>query len=265
MDFIKKHWEKVLLGVVLVGLTVAVAFLPLKIASERADLEAKRNEVLNPNVKELPPLDLAAPEAVLNRTASPLQLDFSTGHRLFNPVLWQKTTDNRPLKVQSGNEVGPAAVEIQSTTPLYTIISFDNVVTNESSGPRYAIGVERQAAPKATDRRKRQTYTSVDTQTEHFKLLRVVGQPSNPEALILEVTGTDGEVRLTKDKNYQRVDGHMADLKYAPETRTWLKRRVGDKVVIAGEEYNIVAINETEVVFSAPSGKKTSVQMTTAK
>jgi hypothetical protein len=42
MDFIKKNWEKVLLGVVLVGLTVAVALLPLKVASEREALKTKR-------------------------------------------------------------------------------------------------------------------------------------------------------------------------------------------------------------------------------
>jgi len=264
MDFIKKHWEKILLGVVLVGLTVAVAFLPLKIANERGTLEEKRNEVLTPRVKDLPPLDLVSSQAALTRATKPFGLDFSTGHRLFNPVLWQKTTDNRPLKVQSGDEVGPAAVEVQGTTPLYTVISFDSVVTNEM-GARYAIGVELQAAAKTSDRRKRQTYASVDTKTDLFTLIKAVGPAENPEALMLDVVGSDVQVRLTRITPYQRVDGYMADLKYAPETKVWLKRRVGDKIVIAGDEYNIVAINETEVVLSAPSGKKTSVQMTAAK
>ena len=43
MDFLKKHYEKVLLGVVLLGLAVAVAFLPFKIASEKQKLEDMRN------------------------------------------------------------------------------------------------------------------------------------------------------------------------------------------------------------------------------
>ncbi len=265
MDFIKKNWEKVLLGVVLVGLTVAVALLPLKVASEREALKTKRNEIFPSRIQSLPPLDLSSAEALLGRAASPVKLDFTTGHRLFNPVLWQKTTDNRPLKVKSGNEVGPAAVEVLATAPLYTIISFDNVVTNET-GARYAIGLERQAAAKVNDRKKRQSYASVETKTDQFRLAKVVGPEANPEALMLEeVAGTDGRVRLTRDKPFQRVDGYMVDLKYAPETRTWLKRRVGDKIQIAGEDYNIVAINETEVVFSSPSGKKTAVLMTIAK
>lgn len=264
MDFIKKHWEKVLLGVVLVGLVVAVASLPLKIANERTELETKRNEVLNPRVKELPSLNLTGSEAAITKTASGFTLDFSTGHRLFNPVLWQKTTDNRPLKVQSGNEVGPAAVEIVGTSPLFTTISFDSVVTNET-GARYVIGLEQQAAPKPNDRRKRQTFASAGTKTEQFTLTKVVGAAENPEALMLDVVGTETPVRLDRSKPYSRVDGYTADLKYTPETKTWAKRRVGDKLTIAGEEYNIVAINETEVVLSAPSGKKTAVQMAAAK
>jgi len=35
MDFIKKHYEKILLGVVLLGLAVAVVALPFYITSQR--------------------------------------------------------------------------------------------------------------------------------------------------------------------------------------------------------------------------------------
>jgi hypothetical protein len=258
MEFIKRHWEKVLLGVVLVGLAVAVAMLPLKIANERELMESTRTLILNPAVKPLPPLDLGKAQAALARASSRRVLDFSTGHRLFNPVLWQRTSDGQPLKVQSGNEIGPAAVQIVATDPLYTIISFDSILTNES-GARYLIGVERQAAPRITDRRKRQTYASVDTKTDYFTLIKVQGPAENPDALVLDVPGTDGQVSITRSKPFSRVDGYTADLKYAPENKTWLKRREEDKLLFAGEQYNIVAINKSEVVLSAPSGKKTAV------
>ena len=58
MDFLKKHYEKVLLGVVLLGLAVAVAFLPFKIASEKQTLEDMRNQLIHPKVKPLTNLDL---------------------------------------------------------------------------------------------------------------------------------------------------------------------------------------------------------------
>jgi hypothetical protein len=263
MDFIKKHWEKVLLGVVLVGLAVAVAFLPLKIASEREQMQATRDDIFSRPAKPLPEVDTSYAQSALTRTKSALVLDFSSGHRLFNPVLWQKTSDGRPLKVQSGNEIGPAAVEVVATSPLFTLISFDSIITNET-GARYAIGIERQAAARVADRRKRQSYASVGTKEDAFTLVRVQGAPENPDALILEVDGTDGQVSLSRSNAFKRVDGYLADLKYAPESRTWAKRRVGEKLVFAGEEYNIVAINDSEVVLSAPSGKNTTVRSRTA-
>jgi hypothetical protein len=260
MDFIKKNWEKVLLGVVLLGLAVAVAFLPLKIASEKELMQETRNRILNPQIKPLPPVDLTLAQASLKRAESPMMLDFSTGHRLFNPVLWQKTTDGRPLKVQSGNEIGPAALVVARTAPLYTIISFDNVITNET-GARYAIGIERQAAEKLADRRKRQTYASIDTKTEFFTLTGIKGPAQNPTDLVIDLVDSDDEITVARNKPFKRIDGYLADLKYPPENRSWPNRRVGDKLTFAGEEYNIVAINETEVVVSARSGKKTTVRM----
>jgi hypothetical protein len=263
MDFIKKHWEKVLLGVVLVGLAVAVAFLPVKIASEKQTLQEVRDQILNPQVKPLEAVDLASAELQLKRAESAFNLDFSAGHRLFNPVLWQKRSDGTPIKVASGNEVGPAAVVPLKTSPLYTILSLDSVMTNET-GVRYAIGLERQAAAKAADRRKRQVYASANTKTEFFLLRDVKGPPENPDHLTVEWNETAEQAQFAKDKPFRRVDGYLADLRYPPENRTWTSRREGDKITFGGEEYNIVAINENEVVLSARSGKKTTVRMSAA-
>ena len=64
MDFLKKHYEKVLLGVVLVGLAVAVAFLPFVISSEQAKLKEMSDAVLTPRPKPLTNLDLTVPEGM---------------------------------------------------------------------------------------------------------------------------------------------------------------------------------------------------------
>jgi hypothetical protein len=260
MDFIKKNWEKVLLGVVLIGLAVAVAFLPLKIASEKADLEAKR-EILTPKPKPLEPVDLAGPELLLKRSTSPMALDFSTGHRLFNPVLWQKTPDGGKLKVQSGKEIGPDALFIVKTTPLFTILTLESVITNDS-GFRYLIGLERQAADKPADRRKMTLPISKDTKAPMFSLAGVKEVPGSLPELTLELADSGERVLVTKAAPYKRVDGYLAELKYPPENRTWPPRRKDDKLSFGGADYNIVAIGETEVVVSAGSGKKTTVRMT---
>lgn len=259
MDFVKKNWEKILLGVILVGLLVAVGFLPLKIASEKQNLVEIRVGYETRTVAPIPPPDLSEAEKALERTRERVRLDLSSGHRLFNPVLWQKSIDGKPIKVQTGNEIGPQAVEVTEITPLYLHISLDSVLVTDS-GPRYAIGIEKQAADRRRDRVKRQTYASVDDKNDTFQLREAKGPPEAPTSLELVLTDTGEPVAISAEKPFQRVDGYMTDLRYPPENRTWTDRRVGDQVPIAGEAYNIVAITKNEVVLSAQSGKKTSLK-----
>ena len=103
MDFLKKHYEKVLLGVVLLALVVVAAFLPVMISSEQESF-ARQAEVLRPQPKELPSLELAKQKALLQRMESTLRLDFSTTNKLVNPVQWQKKADESFIKVEKGRD-----------------------------------------------------------------------------------------------------------------------------------------------------------------
>ncbi len=167
MDFLKKHYEKVLLGVVLLGLAVAVAFLPFKIASDKQDLENKRNTLIHPKVKELTNLNLTLPDAVLKRMATPAPVDFSAPNKLFNPMPWQKAVDGRLIKVDATN-VGPNAVTVTKMTPLYLKLSL-NEATVMDSGVRCKIGVEDEAAPNLRDRKK-EKYCKLGDKNEVFAL-----------------------------------------------------------------------------------------------
>ena len=111
MELLKKHYEKVVLGVVLLGLVVTAAFLPLMIASERESLRIMAEAELARRPKELPPLDLSEPEKLLGRLQTTLNLDLSTTHKLFNPVVWKKkpAPDNTPIKAEKGN-IGVEAI-----------------------------------------------------------------------------------------------------------------------------------------------------------
>ena len=257
MDFLKKHYEKVLLGVVLLGLAVAVAFLPFKIASEKQKLEDMRNQLIHPKVKPLTNLDLTLPDSVLKRVAAPALVDFSAPHRLFNPMAVAES--GRRASHQSGStNIGPNAVTITKMAPLYLKLTFDNV-TFSDSGPRYVIGIEKEAALNPRDRTKTQKYCSLNTKTDTFTLRDVKAAPDNPTnvvSVVLELNDTGQRVTVTKDQPFRRVDGYMVDLKYAPENKTWTSRRVGASLSFNGEEYNIVAITENEVVLSAKSNQK---------
>ena len=82
--------------------------------------------------------------------------------------------------------------------------------------------------------------------------------PDNPTnfTVVLELNDTAQRVTVTKDQPFRRIDGYMVDLKYTPETKTWTSRRVGAPLSFNGEDYNIVAITENEVVLSAKSNQK---------
>jgi hypothetical protein len=257
MDFLKKHYEKVLLGVVLLGLAVAVAFLPFKIASEKQKLEDMRNQLIHPNVKALTNLDLALPDATLKRVAVPALVDFSPPHRVFNPMAWQKASDGHLIKVDATN-IGPNAVTITKMVPLYLKLTFDNVMVSES-GPRCVIGIEKEAAVNPRDRSKSQKYCSTGTKTDTFTLREVKVAPDSPTnvvGVVLELNDTGQRVTLTREQPFRRADGYMVDLKYAPESKSWTSRRVGSSLVFNGEDYNIVAITENELVLSAKSNQK---------
>ncbi|MBI3850117.1 MAG: hypothetical protein HY298_07490 [Verrucomicrobia bacterium] len=253
MDLIKKHYEKVLLGLVLLGLAVAAALLPLKISSEKQDLENQRQVRTTTNVKPLTNLNLTRYEGTLQRLQTALNLNFSSGHNLVNPVPWQKAADGHLIPIRTGTEVGPGAVVVTQITPLYLIISFDNVTVAGN-----LIGVENEAAATPDKRRKR---PSTAPKTDIYTVQEVKGPTNNPTELVLVLNDTGQRVSIAPERPFRRVEGYSADLRYDPEKKNFPKQRLGSVLTFAGEEYNVVAITASDVVLSAKStGKKTTIK-----
>jgi hypothetical protein len=265
MDFLKKHYEKVLLGLVLLGLAVAVAFLPFKIASEKQKLDDLRQQ-FRPNVKPLTNLDLAGPESVLKRLAVPAEVDFSAPNRLFNPMMWQKAADGRLIKVDASN-IGPNALVVTNRKELPLTISLDDVIVGDS-GNRYRIGIKREASTNPKDWVKTQHFYKVGDKTDIFALRDATAPADNPTnfTLTLEMSDTGQTAKLSREKPFRRVDGYTVDLRYPPENKVFPpNRRVGQTLAFNGEDYNIVAITTNEVVLSAKSNqKKTTVKYSIA-
>lgn len=254
MDFLKKHYEKIILGIVLIGMVAALLYIPFKVASERRELDEKKSSLIQRSVKPLTNLDLTIAQASLKREATPVVLDFASNHRLFNPMPWQKAANGQPIKFDDSH-IGPKAVTITKLTPLYLIITLDNVNMSDS-GARYVVGVEKQAAPNPTHRTKKETYCKLNDKNDVFALRKVEGPPDKPTKLTLELNDTGEAAVIGPDQAYKRIDGYTADLKYGPENMTWSNRRVGSPLRFNGEEFNIVAISQNEVVLSAKSNQK---------
>jgi hypothetical protein len=257
MDFVKKHYEKVLLSAVLLGVVGFLVFLPFVISNEQKKLIDIAGTVINTPARPLPPLDLTHQAAISQRLKLPANFDFSTTNRLFNPLEWKKRLDNTLFPIKNGNETGAGAAVVTKITPLYFIITFDSVETN-GAAPRYVIGVERQAADKPAMRRKQQHYASLGEKKDFFILSEVNGDPSDPSGLVLKLTDNGDMVTVSKDKPFQRVENYAGDLKYDLEkpVKNFAGLRAGSRLSFGGEDYIVVAVDADEVILSAQSNQK---------
>jgi hypothetical protein len=252
MDFIKKHYEKILLSVVLLGLVGALVFLPFIILNDQQQVREMGEAPFRGKVVALTNLDLTEQSNVIERLQSPYRLDFDTTNKLFNPVEWQRTMDSRLIKAAGAT---PQAAVVTGITPLYLVLTLDSMETNEL-GARYIIGVERQAAMNPAQRHKQQRYSSVGEKKDVFTITDVKGPPENPDGLVLKLADTGETVTLRKGTPYKRVDAYEADLRYDPEKDIWPGQRAGNHLHFAGDDYTIVDITSNEVVLSAQTNQR---------
>lgn len=260
LAFIKRHYEKILLAVVLLLLVVAVALLPIMIASEQEQIERRYNEITRQPPKPLTNLDLSFAYAALDRTKLTVTPVFADeNHKVFSPVKWIKTADGRLVKAGKTAE-GAEAVEVVKVTPLYLAITLESV---SAATTNYLIKVIKETEESAA-KRTSSRYLAVGDKTDLITLREVQGAPDKPTALVVEVNETGERVTITPERGFRRIDGYAVDLRYGPERKFWPNRRKGNTITFANDEFtiaaiNMIATNEFEVVLSSKStGKKTS-------
>ena len=256
MELLKKHYEKIILGTVLLVLVVSAAMLPFLISSERTSQQLMAKEIISKTATAIDPLNISNQLMRLSRLSTAGIVDLSNTNKVFNPMLWQKKADGQPIKISTGEETGPKALVVTKQTPLYLTITFDSVSPSDS-GARYVLNVEREAAVDRTKRGKKPFFAKKDEKNEVFVLREVRGPLDAPTELILELTEDGETVSVTKEKPFKRVDGYSVDLKYSLENRPpWTSQRIGGALKFGGEDYIIVAITKTEVVVLAKSNQK---------
>jgi hypothetical protein len=252
MEFLKNHYEKILLSVVLLMLAVVAALLPSKTKTSLS----LPSEPANKNAFQ--PLDLTTNKEAMTRLEQMARLDWTGSHNLFNPVKWRRRPDGRIEKIELRSQEGPQALEILKISPLYYTLSFDGVV-GSANNLRYQFGLIREAEKNPSSRRKITTFATQGEKTEHFTLRDIKGPAEGPDEIRLELTNGVA-VSVSKGAPFKRVDGYIVDLRYPPEDKTFNDRRRGDTLVLGGETNNIVAIFADKVVLSANStGERTTV------
>src|SRR4030095_6461287 len=112
MQFLKKHYEKILLSVVLLGLAAASAALPWMVGQTQDQIENMVTSVKKSKPKPWSPLDLSTNQQINQRIEGPVKVKLAGEHNLFNPVKWVRTADGRIKKIVTGNEMGVGALRI---------------------------------------------------------------------------------------------------------------------------------------------------------
>lgn len=254
MDLLRKHYEKVILTVVLVGLAVVAAYLPIKVASVNQALRDATAQYIEPRAQPLEPLDLGTNQTVLRRVANPKPPPFATGnHTLFNPIKWEKRRDGTLIPME---DAGLRSLAITEIKPLYLRVQFEGVRKGSSSTLRYIFVVENQAATGRSAQRPRRRSVAPGGKFDIFVIESVEGPEDNPEAIILDVPDAKAKVKLSVDTPFQEIGGYSASLRHLVENRSFANQRVGGKIIVAGTPYNIIAIGPEDVTLEDEQTKK---------
>jgi hypothetical protein len=261
MDFLKKNYEKALLGFVLLGLVVAVAFLPFEVARQREKLESMKNPSRLP-VKLLPPLDMVPLQAAATRAKTPVELNLNEPNKLFNPMPWQLDAAGKLLPA---TKIGPAVLVVSNIAPLRLTITLDSITPVPNDLPLYRLGIENQAATAFADQKKRQIICKLNVKDPRNNLFRVVdvkGTAEDPTSLVLEFIEGGEKGEIVKDpadpqkyKPFSRVEGYTATLVYPPENRKFIGR-LGSRILFNNEEFTVIAVSASEVILQQTSNQK---------
>jgi hypothetical protein len=252
MEFLKRHYEKIILSLVLIGLAVVAVRLPMAISQAKEELDNPTGRA--PKPKPDVPFDLSAEQNALNQLTNPPHAVLSGENNLFNPVIWKLKPDGQLIKI---TKEGPAALTVTNITPLYLVISYEGPATGGAGV--YNFIVQRNSE------RKTKEYVKVNVKpTSGLYILRgFKGPPENPTEMQLELLDTKETVWISADKPYKRIDGYAADMKY-PAAEAMLKKKVGDVIKLEGEPYKIIEVTNDAVRIESNAAKQTKIDWNSA-
>lgn len=250
MDLLKNHYEKVVLSITLLALAATAAWLYA--ANQRAQTTMSEAETTLPPVKQMKPVSVEQYRTNLAKVKSPPTVNLTEGHNVFNPVTWKIRPDGEILKIQTGNEEGPAALKVLKLKPLNLVISLDRPGAGSAT-----FSITREAAANPFERRRVQRYVSPTNPRNEFFTLVEARPADAPTEWVLELASGEREkITVSQQQPFSRVEGYAVDLRYDPENRTFLDLREGSTIVLGGEAYKIVAISKNDVRLAAISTGK---------
>ncbi len=256
MDFLKKHYEKIILGAILLGLAIVAAALPMAVADVRAQIQ--QNDAPPATKAAYQPMNLATQEMALARLKLPPKLKIVGENLTFNPVLWV-TMPNGQLKKITPGERGPEALKVLRVAEIPYSIEFMRVA---ASSYHFVITTNIGVSGKPEKADRYVPNRIGERSPGSFFILRAInGKPEDPDSFSLELNGTKQVVTVAKGLPFRRIQEYAVDLRYEPENRNFRDQREGGILLFENDAYKIVAINSAFIRFqSLLTGRQTTLQ-----
>ena len=263
MQFLKKHYEKIVLGVVLLGVAATSLMLTMRAGDERQKLAEQLQQKVGGKQKPLKPVDLDGSTASLERLSKPSVVSLSGEHKTFNPGTWIRKADGSIAPVGDKGGRGVEGLALVATPPLNLSVTYASVAgTGEPY--RYQFIVVRDHEKLSAKRRPTTISLTEGTKNDLFVLREVHGPKDNPTEVVIEVLSGNERVTLSKDKTFTKGMAFAADIRYEAENKNFVGKRADESLMLSGVTYKIVAIQKDELVVSAPNQVRTTIKLSPA-
>jgi len=272
MEFLKNHYEKIILSLVLVLMAAGAVVLVLEAGSWEEELRPFRELAVQPDGQRPPSPDPAPYQAALSR-AQPKLVDLTKGHKVFNPELWYVDTNNNLI---IGTNVGVRKLFVTEIKPMR--LKLELVISGSPERPTQLARMTREFMSKTTDQRplnrtitlNATNYLDDTRPVRNFNgyfVARATSGPADNPAIDIDFHEPGRELvkfKLTKDNPYETIVDYGAKLLYSVENiqfpsplrKDVLYERKGAPLVFAGDTNIIVEITATNVVVRAASNDK---------
>jgi len=270
MEFLKNHYEKIVLSVVLLLMATAAALLVVQVRSVEEDLGAFRKIIVETGGQSVE-RPKSNPYTAILSNANPPVVDLVQPHKVFNPERWLMDTNRNLI---SGKDVGVAKLQLLEVQPMQ--LKLELVVSGSAERQSYLVNITREYAQKTIDQRPTKRSVTLNSTNyldapskQRFIVARAIdGPPDNPTVTLdYQEAGKDiQKITLTKDKPFSAVVEYGVKMFYPvekiafpnPLRKDVVWERKDSPLVFAGDTNIIVEITVSNVVVRAVSNDKTT-------
>ncbi|NBR86431.1 MAG: hypothetical protein EBS84_10355 [Proteobacteria bacterium] len=269
MEFLKNHYEKLILGLMFLLMAIAGVVLALEVGSVQEELDKYRKLTLEGGGKAAQKDDMASFSNALHSAMQPQRLDFAQVHRVFNPFAWYADTNGVLI---AGTNLGVSRLTVEKIVPQQLKVELAGI-GGTPGRESVALNVTREFARTVAEQKARKTLglnttnatiNTIDPIRKVQLIAREIGGTADAPEVKLELVepGKDPiQIVLTKAQPFVMVYEYVAELYYAPDQQIWrLPQRRDAQLVFAGDTNIIVEITATNVLLRATSNDKTTTK-----